>query len=610
MPDTVSALEARLASAKEVQERIDLVNALAWELRDLDQQRVYALAIRARELARAGAPGAGVYVKGLAESLRSLGWRSMRLSDYGVALSYLLEALSLVRDTEHVDVRATVLHGVSLAYLYMGYYGTALEHMLEALSLCRDVGDSGSEAGMLDDLGRLHLYMSEPQKALTYLRRSLQLAQEADLRKLQADALVNSCKAYRELGDYDQALACGLQSVELYRDAEAELGQARALNSLGDVHRALGDHEQALEYYSASARLSKQIGHYYEVVESLLRIGEVHHQRGETELALSNLQQALAVATEIRALREQFHCHRALADVYKGIPDFEAALRHHEQYHALREKVFGELADQRLRSLEVAHRVETVRKEAEVYQLRNVALQREIAAREQLIADLDAFAHMVAHDLKSPLGTIAGYAQLLLEQLPPTANADLIAFAEAINDVAFKMSGIIDGILTLSSVRQMNVVPKPLDMEEVVAEAERRLRETIAESGAEIVRPLRWPTVLGYAPWLEQVWVNYITNAIKYGGTPPRVELGAALQKDGVVRFWVRDNGPGISPEGQEKLFSAFGRLEGVPGAGYGLGLSIVKRIVEKLGGSVGVESEGVTGRGSTFTFTLPHSAE
>jgi len=102
------------------------------------------------------------------------------------------------------------------------------------------------------------------------------------------------------------------------------------------------------------------------------------------------------------------------------------------------------------------------------------------------------------------------------------------------------------------------------------------------------------------------VWVNYITNAMKYGGVPPLIELGADTPIDGRVRFWVRDNGAGISLEDQEKLFTAFTRLDDARAEGYGLGLSIVKRIIEKLGGAVSVESSGISGEGCTFGFTLP----
>jgi signal transduction histidine kinase len=143
----------------------------------------------------------------------------------------------------------------------------------------------------------------------------------------------------------------------------------------------------------------------------------------------------------------------------------------------------------------------------------------------------------------------------------------------------------------------------------------------IREHGAEIEHPAEWPVAVGHEPWVEEVWVNYLSNAIKYGGRPPRIELGAELleyeeaevQDHGgsgsvpaMVRFWVRDNGPGIRAEEQAQLFKPYTRLQPVRASGHGLGLSIVRRIVEKLGGEVAVESKAIPGEGCVFSFTLP----
>jgi signal transduction histidine kinase len=140
-------------------------------------------------------------------------------------------------------------------------------------------------------------------------------------------------------------------------------------------------------------------------------------------------------------------------------------------------------------------------------------------------------------------------------------------------------------------------------MERIVDAACQRLSALIEERTAEITLPEAWPTALGYGPWVQEVWVNYLSNALKYGGTPPVIELGASPQ-DGSIRFWVKDNGPGITAEDQARLFTPFTRIDQAAAQGHGLGLSIVHRIIEKLGGTVGVESE--VGAGSTFWFTLP----
>jgi len=137
----------------------------------------------------------------------------------------------------------------------------------------------------------------------------------------------------------------------------------------------------------------------------------------------------------------------------------------------------------------------------------------------------------------------------------------------------------------------------------IVSEAQSRLAYMIEQYQAEIITPTDWPTAQGYASWVEEVWINYLSNAIKYGGECPQIELGATVQNDDTVRFWIKDNGPGLTAEEQKELFIPFTRLNQIRTEGHGLGLSIVERIVEKLGGTVGVES--TAGQGSTFFFTL-----
>jgi signal transduction histidine kinase len=224
--------------------------------------------------------------------------------------------------------------------------------------------------------------------------------------------------------------------------------------------------------------------------------------------------------------------------------------------------------------------------------------------REDLIADLDAFAHTVAHDLKNPIGIIIGYADLLTqaETLPLEDQHHAL---RTISRIARKMNNIVEELMLFSQVRSADVVKKPLDMSAILHEVLHQLEYDPRRSQAEIVLMDSWPTAWGHAPWVEEVWVNLITNALKYGGTPPRVELGGEQLTAETARFWVRDNGSGISPDLVNRLFSPLTHLPHTRADGHGLGLSIVRRIVEKLGGRVSVESNQAARPGSIFYFTL-----
>jgi len=221
--------------------------------------------------------------------------------------------------------------------------------------------------------------------------------------------------------------------------------------------------------------------------------------------------------------------------------------------------------------------------------------------------ELDAFAHTVAHDLRSPLSLMIGSVRLLTTYYGQGLSQQVQEHLQGILQAAFKMGNLIDELLLLAEVRKVEAPTSPLDMGAIVAGAQQRLAQLIETHQVEIRLPDDWPLALGYAPWVEEVWTNYLSNAIKYGGQPPRLMLGAAEQTDGTVRFWVRDNGAGVPQDVQASLFTPFTRLDQARATGHGLGLSIVKRIVEKLDGHVGVESK--PGQGSLFFFTLPSAS-
>lgn len=236
-------------------------------------------------------------------------------------------------------------------------------------------------------------------------------------------------------------------------------------------------------------------------------------------------------------------------------------------------------------------------------------LRAELKEREELITELQAFSHTVAHDLKAPLSIITGYSALLAAAPELNANPELVESADYTMKAAFRMSHMIDSILTFAHVRQADLEPVAVNMAELIAEVAHDLAPLVVEAGASLSYPQAWPKVLGDPQWVQAMWTNYISNALKYGGRPdeglaPRIELGFNDAGDGAIRFWVRDHGPGLTPEQQALLFMPFKRLDQNELKGTGLGLSIVKRMAERMGGQVGVES--APGAGCRFWFSLP----
>lgn len=233
---------------------------------------------------------------------------------------------------------------------------------------------------------------------------------------------------------------------------------------------------------------------------------------------------------------------------------------------------------------------------------------RSIKARlekKALLDDLDAFAHTVAHDLKNPIAELYARTTLLRMRWSEDSEERKLAQLKDLELGVRRLGGIVDELLLFAGARRMAVEACPVDMGTAVHAALERFGHEIATSGAQIHQPGEWPEALAHAPWVTEIWANYLSNALKYGGRPPVIRLGAERETArGGVRFWVQDNGPGISAELQPRLFRQYSRGATAAISGQGLGLSIVRRLAEKLRGRVGAENlpEG----GCRFWFELP----
>ncbi len=217
--------------------------------------------------------------------------------------------------------------------------------------------------------------------------------------------------------------------------------------------------------------------------------------------------------------------------------------------------------------------------------------------------ELNSFAQIVVNDLKKPLVRQAGFTNILKKEL---ANKESLNFLQEVEQSRREMVDVVDDMVLLVNIRTQEMVVEAPDMVSVVAGVRHKLIALINEHDGAVMTPPSWPIVWGYAPWIATVWEIYITNALRYGGNPPRVDLGSKSMGE-QVKFWVRDNGRGFTDEQQKQFFSPMNdivKIETTLGKGYGLKLSIVRLIIEKCGGQIGIESQ--VGRGSTFYFTLP----
>ena len=229
-------------------------------------------------------------------------------------------------------------------------------------------------------------------------------------------------------------------------------------------------------------------------------------------------------------------------------------------------------------------------------------VQERTAKLEENIAFLDTFCFSIAHDLRAPVRAMQGFTRALLEDYSAALDATGKDFAQRIVASAERMDSLINDLLDYGRLSRQKFDLEPVDLNKEIENTLNLLSERTANAKIEVAT---LPKVLAHPTIIQQILHNLISNALKFvaPGTSPRIKICAKTNKSS-VRLWIEDNGIGIAPEFHEKIFVLFERLHGGGYPGAGMGLAIVHKAVQRMGGAVGVESE--PGQGSRFWVEFP----
>lgn len=619
---------------------------------------------------------------GKAHALAALGtvcfWRNRQ---YDKAREYLDQSYDLSKRIREEGTELQALRMLGHLDMVQGRYEEALQQYQKCLELAHRLQDRQAEAHSINNLGNIHYYRGDYPKALDQYYQCLRLTREIEDRQAEAKALHNIGTVYQDLRDYGKALPVYHESLEIKRQLGDRRGQAYTMSNLGEVLLQMEQKEEAFDYFSRARAIADEIEVQEIIIATLLGMGAIrlHEQRpleswkhflealpllmtkgmrreqaenltalgsilcdcpevldGPGGAVLENfltpppasrtplewaglmLERAVQVAEALDSKKELYSALLAQSHWHRLSGRLAEALATLERHSQVKEEVFNQNMERRMKNLEFQLELEQTRRESELHRLKALELQNlnnrlQTANQEltRLNRDISDFLGIAVHDLKNPLGAMVSLVDYLQSELPESKQ-EVPEILTMIKVSANHMMSIITNLLEYNRLENKNLRLRlePADLAAYAAAAVESFKAAARSKsiGVNLRMENDQTAVMADERCLQQVLSNLISNAIKFSPSGATVTVGLPVSEDpGRVLLYVRDEGPGIPEADQSKLFQRFARLSPRPTGGEtstGLGLSIVKRMVELMNGRVWCESK--PGQGATFHVELP----
>ena len=678
-------------------EKIDQLNQQAWEIRVSDSNKSQAVSSEAVELSKKIN-----YAKGKAEGLRTLAFCFIRVSNFqdalsclneslplfeslndlkgqstvheyfgiiqrgwgnfGASLELLFKALELSEQTNFIEVEVTNLYQIGVTYRQLGNYEKALENLYKSLSLAREVQFTLMEGYDINVIGSIYFETGDYTQALDYYKQGLVIRQASGDKWGEAGSLDSIGFTYFKLEDYEQAIHYCKNSLDISESTGDKKGQANALLHLAEIYKQINDVEQATKFCNKSLQIRQASGDKKGEAEVLLFLAELHtfnFEKTEKKQLFDGLFKALKIADDIKAVDLLGKTYWALYESYKLDKNYAEAMKYLELHVAIEKNLHKDAINQKVLTLEISHKAEESKKEAEIFRLRNVELaalyeeskrqkeeieiQKKIAdaslielkeTQRQLIqsekmASLGELTAGIAHEIQNPLNFVNNFSEVSIELIDEMEAAVLKSDREEINsisaDIKTNLQKIVhhgrraDAIVKsmLQHSRSSSGVKEPTNINVLADEYLRLAYHGLRAKDNSFNATLKtaYDQSIGNINIIPQdigrVILNLISNAFyavteKKKQQPENYEPTVSVSTKKIidkVEIRVKDNGNGIPQKVLDKIFQPFFTTKPT-GQGTGLGLSLSYDIIKTHGGELKVETK--EGEEAEFIIQLP----
>src|SRR5688572_11921978 len=600
-------LEKRLADVpsnpESIKDRVDLLNAICHEHRDLEQ---WTQLMERSRLAFQLAGEIG-YTAGRAESLAHQAFADYMRSDFNASISKALEALQLGVECSSLPPQGYARAVLCLVHWSVGSYDEAVTEGAKSSETLSQLGNWVIQGYMLMSRGGLLQSMGKPRESIDLLQQSHRIFVERNHTVGRARALTFLGAAYRALGDLNQALVCHLESVQLVEQTGLPLHVSRTMNDLGTTYRELGLYDAANECYQRSLEIRE--GRYPSAaLTTLLDLAVLQRMRGDRQAALATAERALRTADQLELRPKSGQAHQTLAELYEELGDPVKALEHLKAAGRLNDNASKEQAALRLQTMELIGRIETIKKDAEIERLRSVELKEkneELArlldelqhaqtslVQSQKLASLGRLVAMVTHEFNTPVAVILSaidnfdYIIKRLDgdrEMIETTDREikvLKASAQRIQKTVSRLKTFAR--MDASAYERIDVLAA---VENTIALVEPQIRNRIrVERLYEDV-----PAIYGFAADLNQTLMNLLLNAVDAIGDSGVIRIGVRCT-DGFIEVSISDTGRGIAEDKLAELFEPGFNARGSR-VKASLGIMTSLNVVRRHGGDLLVDS-------------------
>ena len=585
----------------------------------------------------------------LAITLRTIGRTYSLLNQSDQSLDYFLRALMIFEDIgKEVEVAATVMM-IGDVFSQWGQTEKALRFFERSLAIHETLDDHEGVLRSENKLAQTLMTLRRFEAAQTHLERALVIADENGAFSLLANLYTSLGELHYHQFQLSTAQKYFLDALEMKRTIGNQGDIAVALSDVARVYQESGDTPKGIFYYEQGQELAESAGEHAISAEIYLQMGELYMQEADQAMAIQSLLAGLEIAEQIQDFLTIERANHLLTVAYSRFGQAGKALVYQKALQLTRDEINRQQSNRRVAELEI--RYELDKRDRELDELKGEAFIKEIEYQrtftvmwvvfgfsfailalflgfvfyrsrlirkaeqekmEQALRIKADFTAMLVHDLKSPLTSVFGFAELLKMGEKPYDRIKEIAIT--IRKTSQKMLQLVNEMLDLSKFEAGKMVLNKTEtpLKPIINTSIEMLGPVADQNETEVTffAPNGLPSCYCDALKIEQVITNFIGNAIEH--TPKGTKINVKLEeisKGGVayLYFSVTDNGPGVDKDQQEKIFDKYAQLSSrktAKGLGSGLGLAVSQMTIEQHGGKVGYkDAEPV---GSVFYFTIP----